>query len=235
MGHTFLRNLLHEPYKFLGKKIFGKANKVVCVSNYEKKLVIKRFGVNEEKTVVVPNGVDLEEFKGLRKNRKGSRVILHVGRLEKYKGVQYLIAVLPRLHNDIVLEIVGKGPYKKKLARLARQLGVESRTRFFQDLPRKDLLQKFVDADLFVLLSRHEAYGISVGEALASGTPCIVADTSALSEWVDHENCIGIQYPINLDELAILINNVVCKNVEASKLLDWNDVTEKLVNLYKSC
>jgi glycosyltransferase involved in cell wall biosynthesis len=233
-GHTFFRVLLHIPYKFLGGKIFERADKVVCGSSFEKNLVTKNFTVNEEKIVVVPNGVDLG-FKGLRKNKAECRKVLCVSRLEKYKGIQYLIRVLPKLDNDIVLDIVGKGPYKQRLVRLARELGVENRARFLQDLSRKELLQKYVDADLFALLSEHEAYGISVAEALASGTPCVVADTSALSEWIDNENCFGIRYPINLDELASLINSVIGKRMGALRLPDWDEVTDKLVNVYKSC
>lgn len=232
-GHTFFRNLLHKPYNFFGKNIFGKANKIVCVSNYEKFLVTRQFEVSEEKITVIPNGVDLEEFKVLKKKRKDYRVILSVGRLEKYKGMQYLVEILPKLASDIVLEIVGKGPYKQGLARLSRKLGVASRTRVFQDLPRKKLLQKYVDADIFLLLSKHEAYGISVAEALASKTPCIVASTSALKEWVDNKNCFGINYPINLDELVKLINKVIRKELSGVKLCNWDDTVSKLIRVYE--
>ena len=234
-GHTFFRNLLHIPYKFLGSKIFEKADQIICVSNYEKNLVAKHFKVKEEEIVVIPNGVNLEDFKGLRKNRKEYRTILCVGRLEKYKGIQFLIRILPKLDNDIFLDIVGKGPYKERLIRLARKLGINNRTRFFQDLPKKELVQKYIDADLFALLSKHEAYGISVAEALASGTPCVVADTSALSEWIDDKNCFGIRYPINLDELASLVNNVIGRSIGVLRLPDWDEVTDKLVNVYKNC
>jgi glycosyltransferase involved in cell wall biosynthesis len=234
-GHTFFRSLLHIPYRYLGKKIFEKAEKIVCVSKYEKKLISNHFGVNEEKVMVIPNGVNLEEFKVLEKRKKGYRTILYVGRLEKYKGIQYLIRVLPRLCNDMVLEIVGKGSYKKSLVKLAGKLGVEDRVKFFQDLPRAELLQKYADADLFVLLSVHEAYGISIAEALASGTPCIVAKTSALKEWIDDTNCFGIDFPINLSQLKNLINNVIGKDLQKLKIPDWNETTEKLLNLYERC
>lgn len=233
-GHSFFRTLLHTPYKSLGGKIFERADKVVCGSNYEKNLVTKNFKVKKEKIVVVPNGVDLE-FKGSRKSRVGCRKVLCVSRLEKYKGIQYLIRILPKLDNDIVLDIIGKGPYEQRLVRLVRELGVENRIRFLQDLSRKELLQKYTDADLFIMLSKREAYGISVAEALASGTPCVVADTSALSEWIDDENCFGIRYPINLDELASLVNNVIGKSIGVLRLPDWDEVTDKLVNLYKNC
>jgi len=96
-GHTFFRSMLHVPYKFLGKNIFSKADKIICVSNYEKSLVLNHFKICEEKVTVIPNGVNLEEFKCLERRKKDYRAILYVGRLEKYKGVQYLIEALSNL------------------------------------------------------------------------------------------------------------------------------------------
>ena len=232
-GHTFFRSFLHIPYKFLGRKIFEKADKVVCVSNYEKSLIQSHFKIDDEKITITPNGVDLQEFKDLKKRRKDFRVILYVGRLEKYKGVDYLIKALPKLNNDIQLEIVGKGPYKKNLLKLMDKLRVMDRVNFYQNLPRIELLQRYADADLFVLLSKHEAFGISVAEALASKTPCIVVNTSALKEWVDNKNCFGINYPIDTKELAKLMNEVIGRDVRKMKLLDWNDVVSRLIKVYE--
>jgi len=231
-GHTFFRALLHKPYKFLGKTIFENAEKIVCVSNYEKSLILKKFKVDEEKIVVIPNGVNLEEFKGLKRKKKSFKTVLCVGRLEKYKGIQYLIEVLRLLESDVVLEIVGKGPYKENLVKLAKKLNLTERVKFLQGLPRSELLQKYVDADVFVLLSKHEAYGLSVAEALCAGTPCIVANTSALTEWVDGENCFGIDYPIDLNALADLIKKTSGKSVCKQAILDWSEVTDRLVRLY---
>lgn len=241
-GHTFFRKLLHTPYKFLGKKIFDKADKIVCVSNYERKLVMKRFKVDEKKVVVIPNGINLEGFKGLKKRSKGCRVILYVGRLEKYKGVDYLIKTLPKLDDDIFLEIVGEGSYKRNLVKLINKLDVRSRVKFYQVLSRKDLLQKYADANSVVLLSEFEAFSITIAEALTAGTPCIVANTSALTEWIDNENCFGISYPINVDELSKLINHVIGSNVRAylrnairEKIQEWDEVVERLERIYNSC
>jgi len=157
---------------------------------------------------------------------------LYVGRLERYKGVNYLIRSLPKLDRSIHLEIVGKGPHKKALLKLTNRLGVTDRVRFHQDLPRENLLQKYAEADLFVSLSRHEAFGISVAEALASGAPCIVANTPALREWVDNENCFGIDYPLSIDRLVGLINKAVGGKVDRVKLLDWDEAVERLIRIY---
>jgi len=232
-GHSLLRSLLHIPYKIFGRTIFTKADIVVCVSNYEKSLVMKHFKVDEEKIVVIPNGVDLGEFRGLKKAKKNCKTILCISRLEKYKGIQYIIKVLPRLESDVALEIIGKGPYKENLVKLAEKLNVSNRVKFFQELPRSELLRKYTNADVFVLLSKHEAYGLSVAEALCAGTPCIVANTSALAEWVDGENCFGIDYPIDLDALADLIIKVIGEKVCKPAVLDWNEVANRLVELYE--
>lgn len=238
-GHSLLRNILHKPYKLIGRQIFRRADEIICVSEYEKNLVVKSFKVSKDKIVIIPSGVNLEEFKGLKKkSEKKCKIILCVSRLEKYKGIQYLIKVLPLLEDDVILEIVGRGPYKKDLIKLAKKLNIEGRVKFFSDLPRNVLLQKYADADVFALLSNYEAFGICVGEALCAGTPCIVAKKSALAEWVDNENCFGIDYPIDLNTLAYLIRSVIGRNVgnilNSKKILDWGDVVDKLANLYQS-
>ena len=232
-GHTFFRSLLHKPYRFWGIEIFKKADKIICVSDYEKSLVMKHFKVFDKKIAVIPNGVSFKEFEGLEKRRtKDFKVVLYVGRLEKYKGVHYIIKTLQMLGDDLILEIVGRGSYEKSLINLARKLNVESRVKFYQALPRDQLLQKYADADIFVLLSKHEAFGISVAEALVSKCPCVVANTSALKEWIDDENCFGVDYPIKTDKLAKLIDEAIRRKVTRVKLWDWKEVVYKVTELY---
>jgi glycosyltransferase involved in cell wall biosynthesis len=234
-GHSWFRKLLHVPYKYFGNRILQKADRIICVSKYEKTLLRSRFNVDENRVFVIPNGVSLEEFRFPKEKDEENRVILYVGRLEKYKGIHYLIKVLKKLDYDVILEIVGKGPYKKKLVALAEKQGVTDRVKFHEDLPRQDLLRKYASADLFVLLSEYEAYSISVAEALASRTPCIVANKSSLTEWVDDENCFGLDYPIDIDGLARLTCAVIGKEVGAVTLPDWNDVSRKVAEVYRAC
>jgi glycosyltransferase involved in cell wall biosynthesis len=234
-GHTWFRRLLLKPYKLLGKKIYDKADEIITVSKFEKTLILKDFDVSEEKIVTIPNGIDPEEFKDVIKTHKDHWTILSVGRLEEYKGMQHLIRVLPALDNDVTLEIVGKGPYKTQLVNLAKKQGMTARVRFYQDLSRKELLQKYADADVFVLLSNHEAFSIVIAEALASKTPCIVAGTSALTEWVDNKNCFGIDYPVDPQHLAELLSNVIGKQANPTRLPTWNETAEKTRELYRTC
>ncbi len=235
-GHTFLRSLLHKPYKLYAKLIFEKADKIICVSRYERNLINENFKIKELKTEVIPNGIKISEFSGLKRHHNDGKTILYVGRLEKYKGVHNLIIALTRLDDEVTLNIVGNGPFKDHLFKMVAALKLEKRVHFEQDLPRAVLLQKYADSDLFALLSEHESYGLCVAEALAAGTPCIVANTSALSEWIDAQGCYGIDYPIKIDVFVNCVNKVLStrvSNVNAA-LLDWNEIVKKLTRLYEN-
>ena len=85
-----------------------------------------------------------------------------------------------------------------------------------------------------MLLSKYEAFGIVVAEALAARVPCIVANTSALTEWIDNKNCFGIDYPISSERLAQLINNVIGREVSGIKLWDWDDVVAETLRIYEA-
>jgi glycosyltransferase involved in cell wall biosynthesis len=206
---------------------------VIALSNYEKDLLIEDFQIEGHKIAVIPNGVNLKEFRGLEKKEREHQTILCVARLEEFKGVQYAIEALPLLKESVRLEIVGKGPYKARLIGLAKKLGVAHRIDFYQDLRGRELINRYVNADLFMLLSRYESFGITVTEALASKTPCIVANTSALKEWVDNKNCFGIDYPISSGQLARLINRVIGKKIVDVKLWQWEQVVKETLGIYQ--
>jgi glycosyltransferase involved in cell wall biosynthesis len=207
------------------------ADAVVCLSEYERSLVLRDFGIERTNVSIVRPGVNKDEFRRIPKWRRNRQTILYVGRLERYKGVEYLIRVLPKLDSSMRLEIDGKGSDKDRLVKLAKMLHVENRVTF-DTASRDELLRKYAEATVFVLLSKYETYSLSVAEALASGTPCIVANSSALRGWVDNRNCFGIDYPIDVDSLARLIHSAIGTRVEGVKLDDWDDVAEQLHQLY---
>ena len=242
-GHSVFRNCLFSLFKPVGKMTLLQADKIIAVSEFEKRLLSKYFNLDRERIVVIPNGLDLKEFAGIKRCRRPDRkTILYVGRLEAYKGPQTLIEALPLLDKNIVLEVVGKGPLRKTLENQANNLGVQNRVLFFQDLSRHELLQKYVDADLFVLLSLQEAYSLVVAEALVAGTPCIVTNTTALTEWIDNNTCFGIDTPVRASRLATLVNSIIDADLNGkpvfqerigTKIPDWNSVTQQLEKVYQ--
>jgi 1,2-diacylglycerol 3-alpha-glucosyltransferase len=238
-GHTPFRNLLHKPYKLLGNVIFSFAETVICISEYEKKLVESDFNVSE-KLIKIPNGLNLQELKNLKpqKSENEDKTLLYVGRLEEYKGVQYIIQSLSEL-KDFRLTIVGKGAYEKELHDIAEIQGVAGRIEWLKDLSRQELLDCYAKADIFLMLSSHESYGITVAEALASGIPCIVAKGSALDEFVDGIHCFGLDEPSNIKSIIKFIHQAEnLKNnsdftVGKLNIYDWNQITEEIENVYR--
>jgi glycosyltransferase involved in cell wall biosynthesis len=236
-GHTFFRDLLHVPYKFVGKRIMRDADRIICLSNYEKGLLLSNFHADENKVIVIPNGVipgKVDVQKNLARENGSQKRILSVSRIEKYKGIQHVIYSLSKINDDVHLDIVGKGPYKKNLINLVKSLSYEKKISFYEDLTREELDILRSQASVFVLLSQHEAFGNAVAEALASTIPCIVANISALQEWVDNRTCYGIDYPIDISKLASMIKMVVNKKIEPIKLQTWDECSEKVSSLYKS-
>ncbi len=224
-----IKSLLHKPYRMLGSYIFGKARKIVCVSKFEMALLKKHFRLGNEKLVHIPNGLNMEEFRDIKPMKKDNKTILYVGRLEKYKGVQYTINALTKLPG-YRFEIIGRGPYQKELQMFADKLAVNDRIDWLYDLDRSELLSYYKSADVFVHLSRFEAYGITVAEALASGTSCIVAEGSALSDFIDGDGCIGVKYPIDIITLAGIIKSR--KKIAPREMPDWENVTSELIKIY---
>jgi 1,2-diacylglycerol 3-alpha-glucosyltransferase len=235
-GHTMFRRLLHVPYRFaFGRRTFSRAERIICVSEYERELVNSRFKIPAGKISVIPNGVSLSEFQQFSQKKKLSRerAILYVGRLERYKNVDVLVRALGYL-DDASLWIVGKGPLKDDLTKLASELKLGDRVFFFEDLSREDLLKKYFEASVLCLLSEKEAYGIVIAEALAAGTPCVVANRSALTQWVDGENCIGLDNPKEPREVARPVREFIESGRIAVKprLNDWNETASELAKVY---
>jgi glycosyltransferase involved in cell wall biosynthesis len=241
-GHSPFRDCLIRLLKPFGDRTLRRAEKIIAVSDYEKWLICRQFRINRDKVVVIPNGVDYSEFSGLKRRKRAFKSILYVGYLIGFKGVQHLVEVLPHLEENVVLEIVGEGPLKPYLERRVHELKVGDRVRFSANLPRKELVQKYADADVFAMLSSFEAYSIVVAEALTAGTPCVVTKASALSEWVDNRTCFGVDLPISIDSLKQKINFVLENGVErqelrkwiGTKILDWNDVAKQLESVYET-
>ncbi|HQO63392.1 MAG: glycosyltransferase family 4 protein [Methanoregulaceae archaeon] len=227
-GHTPLRNMLLTFYNPIGRAIFHRANRIICVSEYEKNLITGKFSIPEERFIVIPNGLNLSEFKGIIGARNPHR-ILHVGRIEQYKGIQYIIDALSELP-DYTLTLVGKGPYEPELYQLAVEKGVLDRITWKKNLSRNELLQEYTSAGLFISLSSFEAYGITVAEALVSGLQVIVNKKGALGEFVDGTICIGIDP--TTENLVNAITTMKHGQGYQKQILDWDEVVKGIVEIY---
>jgi glycosyltransferase involved in cell wall biosynthesis len=242
VGHSAFRNSVIRLTRPIGRRTFQLADRIIAVSEYEKSLVCSQFGLDCSKVSVIPCGVDFSEFEGKKRERQENRSILYIGRLAPYKGVKLLIDVLPRLEDDIVVDIVGRGPMRPILEERARKLNVSARVRFSENLPRSKLVQKLMSSSVLVLPSQYEAYSMVVAEALVAGLPCVLTDTSALSEWIDDKTCFRVRFPVDLNELSQTITRALksefdrhaLKRQFETKILPWTEVVKRIEGIYEN-
>ena len=173
------------------------AAEVIVNSNYMKSELQRLFGLPYEKINVVPNGVNTNIYNGIERDynfrRKyamdNEKIILYVGRLVYEKGVQHLIASMPKIlqgYHDAKLVIAGKGGMLDELKAEAASLGLGDKVYFAGYLGGDDLKKMYKVADISVFPSTYEPFGIVALEAMLSENPIVVSDVGGLNEIVDH-------------------------------------------------
>jgi 1,4-alpha-glucan branching enzyme len=191
--HTDLQQRIHtEEWK-----LTYEAEKIIACSEYMAEEMIRLFQLPSEKVLVIHNGVDPEEVRELASTTlsRGSfalpeeKIIFFVGRLVREKGAQLLIEAASEILRECPeakFIIAGRGPMKNGLEELAREKGVAHKflfTGFINDEQRNFL---FSNSYIAVFPSIYEPFGIVALEAMAAGTPVMVADTGGMAEIVKH-------------------------------------------------
>jgi glycosyltransferase involved in cell wall biosynthesis len=148
-----------------------------------------------------------EENEVTRTSKPGQLRLLFVGPLHYLKGVQFAIEALAGLEGA-TLTVVGTGPFKSSLERLARRLRVQDNVRFTDRVPRAELKHIYSSHDVFVFPSLHDSGGMAVLEAMSSELPVICLDCGGPSLSVsDHR---GFRIPVGSRRSIVLgIRNAI--------------------------
>ena len=205
------------------------ANEVIVNSNYMKSEVQRLFGLPFEKINVVPNGVNLNKFTGMDRDysfrRKyamdNEKIILFMGRLVYEKGVQNLIAAMPKVlasYHDAKLVIAGKGGMLDELKAQADYLGISNKVYFAGYMNGKDGERMYKAADISVFPSTYEPFGIVALEGMLAERPIVVSDAGGLGEIVEHRVTGMKSYCGNPNSIAdsileLLFNPELCDNI----------------------
>ena len=247
-------------HNYFGKKAIDKCDYLTSSSEFEADHTLKLFNVNPDNLMVIPLGVDVLDhaenidgidlsidIRGIDKSKdidaEQKINLLYAGHLITRKGVDFILKGLYSLVHDlnvknVVLTIVGEGPESKNLKNLTRNLKLDEHVEWMSFLSRDELIKSIKESDIFLLLSRSEAYGISVAEALALGTPCIITERSALKEFSTEPGCFVVNYPPDPSEVANKILDVYRNDVTigpfTEKIRPWNEVSEDYEKLYES-
>jgi glycosyltransferase involved in cell wall biosynthesis len=238
-GSTRGRNILNKPYKFIAYRIFQRADTIICVSNYEKNLIERDFPrIDLKKMTIIPNGINLEPIQNARPFEIDEKILLYIGRLEKYKNIDLIIRAL-KLLPDYHFYIIGSsGSYKPELLNLIAEMKLDDRVRILEHVSDAEKYRWLKSCSLFINLSGIEAFGITVLEALAAEKPVIVNESGGLGEFGDMFSGV---YPITVDNdqnefvelLAKAINNTKKIPIRADlNEYSWDKIVDRIENVY---
>ena len=191
------------------------ADCIIAVSQLTKNVIVEHYGIEPSRVMVVHNGIDHKDFRhalppALKNVREsGKKVVLFVGRITIQKGPDYFIKVAKRvleLDPSVLFVVSGSGDMEHQIIRLASDMGLGDKIIFAGFVRGDELLKLYRAADLFVMPSVSEPFGLTALEALANGTPILVSKQSGVSEVVTHALKSDFW---DIDDMADKILNVV--------------------------
>lgn len=243
-GHSSrLRTSLRGTQHTLLRPLLARAARLIGVSAFEAAFFQARLRLPPERFVIIPNGVQFSDGSLPEPSPAppSGTLIVSVGRVERYKGHQRVIAALPAVlacRPDARLRIVGSGPYEPTLRQLARHLGVADRVEIgpVSASDRSGMAALLRQASLVTLLSEYESQGIAVMEALQLKRPVLVAANSALHGLAER----GLVREISLRSTPQSVAAAILEQLEQPlipadlTLPSWDDCTQALLDVYQS-
>jgi glycogen(starch) synthase len=235
--------------------ITNRSQRVIACSAYMREQIADIFGVAEGRITVIPNGIDPLDLPqpdpGEMARLRGEfaapeeRLVLLIGRLVYEKGFQLALEAMPRViaaAPGTRFLVAGSGTHEEELKRQAEELGLMEHGTFLGWIGDDVLHTLYGIADLTVVPSIYEPFGLVALEAMASGCPCIVADTGGLREVVPHEEA-GLRFaardPEALAEVAIRVLSdpelearLIAEAKEHVRRFDWGDVAAQTAAVY---
>lgn len=171
------------------------ADCIIAVSQHTKNVIVEHYGIPSEKISVVHNGIDYQEhlkelppaLKNIR--AEGKKIVLFVGRITIQKGPDYFIKVAKRVLEyapDTLFVMSGSGDMEHQIIRLAADMGLGDKVVFAGFVRGEELMKLYRAADLYVMPSVSEPFGITALEALANGTPILISKQSGVAEVLTH-------------------------------------------------
>ena len=228
-----------------------KADRIIAVSNFTRNIIISRYGISGEKVEVVHNGVDRSDAGNGNGNgslaragiKKGEKIVLFLGRITMQKGPEYFLGAAKKVlevMDNVKFVMAGSGDMMHRAVEMAAELGIGSKVLFTGFLHGEEVQKIYKLADLFVMPSVSEPFGIVPLEALENDVPVIISKQSGVSEVLTHALKVDFW---DVDEIANKIIAVLkyaplgvtlrnYGNYEVRKLR-WKDAAVKCLKVYE--
>jgi glycogen(starch) synthase len=236
------------------RRMAHRAEALIVCSYYMRGHVADIFDVDERRVAVIPNGVDpsdlrpMDDLQALRREFAApqEKLVLLVGRLVYEKGFQLALDALPGVMEsvgNVRFLVAGSGTHEAELKAQAERLGLSAHGTFLGWIGDDVLHSLYRIADLCVVPSIYEPFGLVALEAMASGCPCIVADTSGLREVVPVGERVGLRFNGgDAEHLGVMIERLLVDDelrdrlvTEASEHVlsfDWDDIAQRTRGIY---
>jgi len=229
------------------KKGFYSADKIIAVSHFTRNILISRYGVPGSKIEVVYNGVERNGTDNWPLGRSGiqkdEKIVLFLGRITMQKGPEYFLQAAKRVlsvMDNVKFVMAGSGDLAHRTIEMAAELGIGDKVLFTGFLRGDDVKRIYKMADLYVMPSVSEPFGIAPLEALDNDVPVIISKQSGVSEVLIHALKVDFW---DVDEIANKIVAVLKHpplqitlrnygNFEVRKLR-WSESAAKCAKIYE--
>jgi glycosyltransferase involved in cell wall biosynthesis len=241
-GHSSrVRSRIREAQWRVLRPLLSRAERLLCVADFEREYFARVLRLPLERFVVVPNGGELPTPRAASGGTDGVHRVVSVGRLERYKGHHRLISAMPLVREqvpDAELVIVGAGPREEALREQVKRHGLDGVVTITSIPPadRGAMADLLATATVFSLLSDYEAHPLAVMEAIALGKPAVVTATSGLAELAER----GLAHPVPLaaDDATVaaaLIDQLREPRPPSGTLTvpTWDDTASAIARIYE--
>jgi len=231
------------------KEGFEKADRIAAVSNFTKQKVVEHYGINPAKISVVYNALErgysahaFETIMGLNGLKEKFKIVLFLGRLTIQKGPDYFLRAAVKVlekNPNVYFVMAGSGDMEAQLINQSIDLGIADKVIFTGFLRDQNLTKIYKMADLYVMPSVSEPFGLTALEALAHGTPAIISKQSGVSEVI--KNCLLVDFwDINqmAGKILAVLNYPTLRNTlrengtnEVEKIT-WDNSAVACLNIY---
>jgi glycosyltransferase involved in cell wall biosynthesis len=224
------------------KKGIHESDLIITVSEGMKKQLIDRYGADEKKINVIYNGIDSSKYFGLTK-KDSNGTVLFLGRLTNQKGTWFFLHAAKKVlekKKDVTFIVAGQGEQMPEMIKLAINLNIMNRFIFTGYLPEDEVLRAYAAADVYVMPSVSEPFGITALEAIASGTPVIVSKNAGVAEKIVH--CFKVDF-WDTHEMANKIIGLLkysvlkeCMRKNCYKEINnfgWDRVADQTIGVYR--
>ncbi|RMF04969.1 glycosyltransferase family 1 protein [Candidatus Woesearchaeota archaeon] len=258
----------YQPVYDIEREGMHAADKIIAVSNYTKQMIVKHYAVPPEKVEVVHNAVDLEAHSSQPMSssdafrdasptdessaspdsggptKPGDKIVLFLGRLTLQKGPDYFLYAAKKVlehQPNVKFMIAGSGDMERFVLEKAAELGISQNILYAGYLRGEDVNRAYQMADLYVMPSVSEPFGIAPLEALKNNTPVLISKQSGVSEVLTH--CLKVDF-WDVEEmankmLAVLKYDPLKESLrehgsEEVKKFSWDEAAARCIGVYSS-